>query len=87
MSPSVMAVDQTSHVLNLVWSAGVQGTSTMRRVSGRPATSTSKVRRSEDASRARPRRTAPQDGHREANRGVPGTAAAHPGQGKVTPTV
>ena len=82
-----MAVDQTSHARSLVWSAGLQGTSTTRRVSGRPATSTSKVRRSPDASRARPRSTAPQDGQREANRGTPGTAAAHPGQEKVTPTV
>jgi hypothetical protein len=87
MSPSVMAVDQTSHARSLVWSPGVQGTSTTRRVSGRPDTSTSKVRASREASRARPRSTAPQDGHREANRGAPGTAAPHPGQGKVTPTV
>ncbi len=87
MSPSVTAVDQASHVLSLVWSAGLQGTSTTRRVSGRPVTSTSKVRRSPEASRARPRTRAPHEGQRETNRGAPGRDAAHPGQGKVTHVV
>ena len=87
MSPSVMAVDQASHVRSLVWSAGLQGTSTTRRVSGRPATSISKVRLPPDASPARPRTRTPQDGQRETNRGAPGRDAAHPGQGKVTRVV